>query len=365
MKVTSVRLGLLLLGLRMLTVQAATEPHIDPFVRHTTPVADHVWLIFNSLTSTQPPFEGNAVVFEQSGGLVVVDAGGCPRSGDNLVGQIRAISRKPVRYLIYTHYHGDHNLGAGAFRSAWPGVTIISTTHTRDSMAGAPMKYIATYDRSNAEMVEYAHKRLQQADLSPSLRRGWQHLADIGDEFVAGYKNLRAYPADMTFDGALMIPDSITPLEVRFLGLANTDGDAIVWAPEQRVVATGDIVVNPVPYAAASFPGEWIKVLAALQALEYKTLVPGHGPVLRDGKYVDKLSAALTEVKRQVSDLVDSRKSLDQVRKDVNLDGLRDAFDDGDDWNRARFGDFFLDPIVGNAYKEVKGEPIVQGSDAG
>src|SRR5215472_9951913 len=103
MKVTSVRLGLLLLGLRMLTVQAATEPHIDPFVRHTTPVADHVWLIFNSLTSTQPPFEGNVVVFEQSGGLVVVDAGGCPRSGQNAVAQIRSISRKPVRYLVCTH----------------------------------------------------------------------------------------------------------------------------------------------------------------------------------------------------------------------------------------------------------------------
>ena len=364
MKATSVALGLLLLGLRALTVQAAPQPHTDPFARHTTPVADHVWLVFNSLTSTQPPFEGNVVVFEQSGGLVVVDAGGCPRSGDNLVRQIRAISRKPVKYLIYTHYHGDHNLGAGAFRRAWPGVTIISTTRTRESMASAPMNYIATYDRSNAEMVEYAHKRLQQSDLSPDLRRGWQHLADIGDDFVAGYKNLRAYPADVTFEGTLMIPDSITPLEVRFLGLANTDGDAVVWAPEQQVVATGDIVVNPVPYAAASFPAEWIKVLAAVQALEYKALVPGHGPVLRDGKYVDKLSAALTEVERQVSALVASGKNLDQVRKEVNLDGLRGAFG-GDDWNRARLGDFFIDPIVGNAYKQAKGEPIVQGADAG
>jgi glyoxylase-like metal-dependent hydrolase (beta-lactamase superfamily II) len=366
MRATMVVVTLLLSGVGALPALAAPgSPQADPFARHRTFVADHVWLIYNSLTSSEPPFEGNVVVFEQSDRLVVVDAGGCPRSGDNVVAQIRSISHKPVRFLIYTHYHGDHNLGAGAFRKAWPAVTIVSTTHTRDSMTGAPMRYIATYDRSNAQMVEHAHERLQEANLSPGLRRGWQHVADIGDAFVAGYKNLRAYPADVTFDDTLMIPDSVTPLEVRFLGLANTDGDAVVWAPQQRVLASGDVVVNPIPYAASSFPAEWIKVLAALRRLEYTALVPGHGPVLHDTQYIDKLSAALGEVERQVTTLVASGKPLDQVRQAVNLETLRDTFAGGDDWDRARFSDFFLDPIVANAYKEAKDEPIVQGSDSG
>jgi glyoxylase-like metal-dependent hydrolase (beta-lactamase superfamily II) len=75
-------------------------------------------------------FEGNIVVIEQAQGLVVVDAGGSPASGRAAVAEIRKLSGKPVRFLIYTHYHGDHNLGAGAFRAAWPGVTIISTAKT-------------------------------------------------------------------------------------------------------------------------------------------------------------------------------------------------------------------------------------------
>jgi glyoxylase-like metal-dependent hydrolase (beta-lactamase superfamily II) len=62
---------------------------------------------------------------------VVVDAGGAPASGQAVVSEIRKISPKPVRFLIYTHYHGDHNLGAGAFRAAWPGCVIVSTARTR------------------------------------------------------------------------------------------------------------------------------------------------------------------------------------------------------------------------------------------
>jgi len=363
---TTIALGLTLLGLRAATAPADTgTPHADPFVRQSVAVADHVWLIYNSFTTTEPPFEGNVVVFEQRGGLAVVDAGGCAHSGDNIVAQIQSISCKPVRFLIYTHYHGDHNLGAGAFRRSWPEVTIISTTRTRANMTGEPMKYIGNYDSGNAEMVEHAHKRLQQSDLSPGLRRGWQHVADIGPDLVAGYKNLRVYPADVTFDSTLMIPDSETPIEVRFPGPANTDGDAVVWAPQQQVVAAGDIVVNPVPYASASYPVQWIKALAQLKALGYKALVPGHGPVLRDTGYIDKISAALTEIERQVTPLVAGGKTLEQVQQDVHLDGLRDTFGADDDWDRARFGDFSLGPIVSNAYKEAKGEAIVQGRDGG
>ena len=89
-----------------------------PFARHTLAVTDHVHLIYRSFSSTEPPFEGNVEVIEQSDGLVVVDAGGSPLSGRLVVNEIRKLSKKPVKYLLYTHYHGDHNLGAGAFRAA-------------------------------------------------------------------------------------------------------------------------------------------------------------------------------------------------------------------------------------------------------
>jgi len=60
---------------------AAAGPTADPYARHTQPITDHAWLLYNNLRSTQPPFEGNVLVFEQRDGLVVVDAGGSIPSG--------------------------------------------------------------------------------------------------------------------------------------------------------------------------------------------------------------------------------------------------------------------------------------------
>ena len=43
-------------------------------------------------------------------------------------------------------------------------------------------------------------------------------------------------------------------MRLRFLGRANTEGDAIAWLPRQRIVMTGDVVVSPTPFGFFSFP---------------------------------------------------------------------------------------------------------------
>jgi glyoxylase-like metal-dependent hydrolase (beta-lactamase superfamily II) len=345
--------------------EAATAPRDETFARHTVSVAPHVWLIYRTFSSTHPPFEGNVEVFEQSDGLVIVDAGGCPRSGEEVVAQVKKLSPKRAKFLIYTHFHGDHNLGAGALRKAWPGLTIISTAATREDMTTAPMQYLTTYSKDYQGTVDYAGAQVKKTDLSASIRAGWQQIVDAGPSMVAAYANMKAYPADVTFTDKLSIPDTDTPLEVSFLGRANTDGDAVVWAPKQRVIAAGDIVVNPVPYASASYITDWIAVLQKLKSFDYIALVPGHGTIQHDQSYLDRLISALTDIKAQVAALAAQGLTIDQVNQKVNFDKLRDEFAGQDDWERARLQGFFLGPIVSNAYKEAKGEAIVQGKDGG
>lgn len=337
----------------------------QPFARATERVAPNVSLIFQSKTSIVPPFEGNCVVIEQSNGLVVVDAGGSPLSGRAIVEQIRKISRLPVRYLIYTHYHGDHNLGAGEILKAWPGLRIISTAKTRANMVGPPMAYIANYASGNAEGAEAARKAAADPATSETARRGWQVMAARGPAMVAAYQNLKAWPADITFDDKLDLPDAVAPVSIRFIGRANTDGDAIVWLPQQRVVVTGDIVVAPSPYASASYSAEWLQALDRIRALNFATLIPGHGPVMHDRAYLDRLSAAITEIRSQVLPLALAGASLDEVRKQVSFSALRTSFTGDDGWGRIAFNSFFLRALVSNIWKEARGEPIVQGVDGG
>ena len=130
-----------------------------------------VWLIDRPV-ATDAPFEGNVVVIEQSDGLVVVDAGGAPPAGREVVRHIRALSAKPVKAIVYTHYHGDHNLGAGALLEAWPRASVISTEATKRHMLGKPMAYIETYAESYGRGATRGPRRRTTRSRSQSAALG-------------------------------------------------------------------------------------------------------------------------------------------------------------------------------------------------
>jgi glyoxylase-like metal-dependent hydrolase (beta-lactamase superfamily II) len=190
-------------------------------------------------------------------------------------------------------------------------------------------------------------------------------VVEIGPQMVAGYEGLKAWPATLTFKDSIELPDEQTPLHLLFLGKANTDGDVVIWAPKQRVLAAGDIVVNPIPYASASYPSSWLQVIDQLKAIDFAFLVPGHGALQTDRAYVDKLRAAIADIRSQVGPLAAKGMSLEDVRKAVQFTRLQDEFAGDDTWDRKQMRGFFLDALVSNAYKEARNEPIVQGHDGG
>ncbi len=337
---------------------APTAPEV--FARETTAIAPQVWLIAKPAV-TDPPFEGNVVVIEQATGLVVVDAGGAPVSGQAIVAEIRKLSKKPVSWLVYTHYHGDHNLGAVAIRDAWPSVQIVSSTRTRENMTGPPMAYVGAYAKSYGDLAAFAAGQAKDARLPEALREGWRRTAEAGPAMVEAYSGLDPLPADLTFEGRIRLADETAPVEIAYLGRANTDGDVVVWAPKQRVLATGDIVVAPIPYAAHTFPGDWIEVLGKLKAYDFKVLIPGHGAPQADRVYLDRLIGALQSVRAQVAPLARADVPLEDVRKRVDLEPIRKAFAGDDPWLRHVLSVVFTGDLIANAYKEARGEAVVQG----
>jgi glyoxylase-like metal-dependent hydrolase (beta-lactamase superfamily II) len=137
----------------------------------------------------------------------------------------------------------------------------------------------------------------------------------------------------------------------------------VVYVPEAKVAAVGDLVVYPSPYSFGSHLGAWALTLRKLQALGATSLVPGHGPVLRDGAYVAKVIELIEETRRQVKAAADEGLSLEDTRKRVDLSRFRRELAGDDYWRGQAFDGFFLQPAVGQAYKEAKGEPIVEGEE--
>jgi glyoxylase-like metal-dependent hydrolase (beta-lactamase superfamily II) len=126
------------------------------------------------------------------------------------------------------------------------------------------------------------------------------------------------------------------------------------------VLVTGETVIAPFPYGFGSYPSDWIGVLKKLRAMPFKVLVPGHGMPQTDRAQLNRILAALEDVRGQVAILVAKGLTLEQVREKVDLSHQKQSFVDDDPWLGRWFDDFWAKPIVTSAYHEAKGEPIAQ-----
>lgn len=312
---------------------------------------------------------GNIILIEQRDGFVVVDSGINAANGRAVVRYARSLADKPIKAVMITHWHGDHPQGISAIRDAYPKVRILSTRGTEAGLRG-PASYNIGYrpdpkfDRANADNnakyeADYS-KLLDDPKVAPDrkerIRKALAQFEVMNRDFTGSYIVL---PTE-TFEHHLVINDREVPIRIMFLGRANTAGDAIAYLPKQRIVATGDIVVSPYPFGFGSYPAEWIQTLGRLKALGFTTLIPGHGHPMAGVGYIDKLIAAIRDVRAQVGPLAKAGIPLEDIRKKVDF-AKSIALFGSTATDNANLQGLFFDPMIGNAYKEALGEPIEQG----
>ena len=68
-------------------------------------------------------------------------------------------------------------------------------------------------------------------------------------------------------------------LQLLLLGRAHTDGDLFVYLPNEKVMVTGDAVVDWMPFLGDGYPEEWIETLNALEQVDFTHMILGHGNV--------------------------------------------------------------------------------------
>ncbi|MDO1558093.1 MBL fold metallo-hydrolase [Brevundimonas sp. 2R-24] len=312
----------------------------------------------------------NVVIIEQADGLVVVDSGFSRADGDQIVSYIRSFTAKPVKALIYTHWHNDHHQGASQIQAAWPQVRIIATEAARRGIDGPARLEGVGYETNPAWEALLAGQlrdvaaRYQEAAANPEndawRRHRFGQAAQQSLDGIPALVGTRLTAPTELFTADLVIDDPLRPVHIRHLGRANTDGDLIVWLPNQRVVATGDIVVSPIPFGFGSYPGDWIETLGRIKALGFHVLIPGHGLPQSDSAYIDRLIAAIADIRTRVGALAAEGLTLEQVRERVDY-AEQTAIFGPSPARQANFQSLWLSPMTENAYKEATGVPIVQG----
>lgn len=312
------------------------------------------------------PVEANITVIEQAEGLVLVDAGGSPEAGRHILAELAEISDKPITHIIITHWHGDHHFGLGAFVAAYPDVEIIAHENTARYMAGPEVDYRDGQADSFAETPENLTTLMAENDFHPDVVAQYQRLIADAPYLAEAHRDIPKVEASLAFSDSVILDDDVTPVEVRFLGRANTDGDAVIWMARQHIVASGDIVVAPTPFGFGSYYQDWPQTLRALNALDYQILVPGHGAVQHDQAYVDQLIAMMEDVIAQLATLNGQEPTFESdeaLLAAVNWDQWRMAFAKTDPWLITRFNNWFATPAGAYGLKTVRGEEIIQGEE--
>ena len=187
----------------------------------------------------------NNIIIEMKDYLIVVDANFPSGARAALADAKRIDARKPVKYVLLTHHHGDHAYGTAVWTKA--GAATVAFQATAEELRRVePQRWLAA-----------AKSRKDVAEL-----------------------NLPAPepPGQIVKENLFVLDDGKRKVEFRHFGAAHTRGDGFVYLPKEQVLITGDAVVNgPYNYLADGDIANWPNVIRAAARLKIRHVLPGHG----------------------------------------------------------------------------------------
>ena len=261
--------------------------------------------------------DGNSIAILSREGVLVFDTNGTPAAAAAVLAQIRALTDRPVRWIVNSHWHWDHWYGTEIYQQAFPDVRIVAHEKTREMMMGPALEF--NRPGIETQLPGYLRNLEQRAATNPALKP----LLDEDRFFLDQKAGVRHTFPNVTFSDRLSIELGERHLEVLHYERAVTPGDAFVYLPREKILLVGDLIVNPITFALSGYPSEWLRTLEKIDALEVSTIVTGHGPPLHDKALLHATMDVFRVLLREGKAAKDKGLTADQAR-DAFLPGLHD-----------------------------------------
>jgi cyclase len=290
---------------------------------------------FVSNNTTHDWEDGNTTVIIGDDAVAVVDAPSTYLSKRHLA-QIRKLTKKPIHYLINTHFHRDHVMGNHVYKDAYPDVIVIQQEDTaliadrRDPLAIADLKgksgddQLRTLKDAAEKGVDAKGNTLVGYDLDRAKRSYHEFLPVYREAEGARY-----VPGNMTFRSSMTINLGACEIQLMHLG-GHTPGDTVVWIAKSNILVAGDLVIAPVPYGGYDQYIVWIASLDKLIAFNASAIVPGHGPVEFTQEYMTQERDLFRTLMDQAVTAVNQGRSLDEFKRTLDLSVFEAKFVHGD-----------------------------------
>jgi len=196
--------------------------------------------------SPETSFGANAGIVIGKDGIVVVDTLISAKEAQRFIKDIRAVSDKPIRYVVDTHDHIDHVLGNSEFAKL--GAVFIAQAGTK------------------AAMVKSGDGLLQRTK-----------YFGLSDEAMSG---TTVVIPSFTFSDSMEIDLGDRRVDLIHAGPSHTNGSSIVYVPDSKTLFAGDVLfTNYHPNMRDGDIQGWVRALDTIAAMDVTNIVPGHGPL--------------------------------------------------------------------------------------
>lgn len=219
---------------------------------------------------------GNVAVLVTGEGVIIVD-NKFPYSYEDIARQVASVTSEPIKYVLNTHHHSDH---AGSNTDFMPAAQVIGHENVRANM----------------------------------IRNG----QDGAPPIVFGQRT-------SVFLGGIEV-------QAHHFGRGHTNGDSVIYFPNLRTIHTGDLFIwgkrldgstlAPfIDYANGGSAAEWTATLDGLLALDFDTVIPGHGPILRKAD-IRVFRSKFDQLLTRITILMDMGIGREEIVGQLDIDDL-------------------------------------------
>jgi glyoxylase-like metal-dependent hydrolase (beta-lactamase superfamily II) len=232
-------------------------------------------LVPGSFAAQRQP-DGNSVLLQAEGGVIVVDTGRHAAHTNEVIEQAKA--RGGVLAIINTHWHLDHTTGNIALHELYPSAPIYANgAAVNDALFG----FLARGLVNNRRM-------LADPATPPGLAE------DLRGDIATVEQGARLRPT-ISIEAPRMLEIGGRRIEVHTAKAASA-GDLWLYDPRERLLIAGDLVTLPAPFLDTACPAAWRAEFKAMLGTPFVQLAPGHGRMMSRGDveaYRDAFGALL------------------------------------------------------------------------
>ena len=255
-------------------------------------VSENIWCFFGK---TEVPskenggFMANSCYIKAKDSYILIDTGANYNFAKQAYEAMQKIEDLKVSTIIITHEHDDHWMGNSFYKDRFNSIIYAPKSINENYNENSKPRIFEILDKNEME-----NTKVIKADVVVSDEK----VINISDKTIK------------------IIPTKLT---------AHTKDDLIVYLPDEKVIFTGDIIMNK--RVTSNRDGSVIGTLKAIDLInsyDWNTLIAGHGTIT-DKKATDFTTKYFTLLKTRVLEAIEAGITADEISKVVTMDDFKDV----------------------------------------